>query len=273
MLVRDVFGIAPVIHADSYVDRGGLDGHVRRLLERHIHLAITGESRSGKSWLRQNTIIDALVVQCRSGHTVLDLYTLALNTLGLRLSFESASAGSMEGRLYSAGSRGEKLLREVLMADLCGFAEEVSSTGIMFHGADHLALIAAVFQASHRRLVIEDFHYLAYAEQRLFASDLKAFWDLSTYVVVIGVWNGPNLLAELNPELHDRQNELVISWTDFELRRVISQGSAMLMLPVAEAIVERILMLSLGNVARLQLLTLQTLEEAEDATASLPHLL
>ena len=49
---------------------------------------------------------------------------------------------------------------------------------------------------SGRRLVIEDLHYLSHAERTTLAFDLKAFWDYKTYVVVVGVWSGQNILTQ-----------------------------------------------------------------------------
>lgn len=51
--VKDVFGISARILEDSYVDRGELDSEIRKYLSRDTHIALRGESKCGKSWLRQ----------------------------------------------------------------------------------------------------------------------------------------------------------------------------------------------------------------------------
>jgi hypothetical protein len=84
----EVFGISNTVLPDSYVDRGDLDAEIGRLLGRPTHLALRGESKCGKSWLRQRTMPTALVVQCRLGKTVLDIYSDALSQLGVRLEIE-----------------------------------------------------------------------------------------------------------------------------------------------------------------------------------------
>ncbi|MDF2443363.1 MAG: hypothetical protein JWR01_1566 [Subtercola sp.] len=261
MQVDEVFGVAPVVNAASYVDRGGLDGQLAALFRRHVHVSISGESRSGKSWLRQRAVPHALVVQCREGLTVADLYRLAMNALGLRLDLSSDTTGPLDGHLSSIHPRGRTLLKNVLTVAYPELVGEETPSGISVHSNDHLPLIAAILRISRRRLVIEDFHYLSRDAQRLFASHLKSLWDLSTYVVVIGVSSRLNFLEHLNPELRDRQEAIQVQWTPEELLRVIELGARSLNVQVDPQVRERILRQSLGDVARLQLLSLQTVEE------------
>ena len=67
----------------SYVDRGNLDSEILRLSQRDGHIALKGESKSGKSWLRQKSFPDAIVVQCRIDHTIEKIYTDILRGLGV----------------------------------------------------------------------------------------------------------------------------------------------------------------------------------------------
>lgn len=83
--VDQVFGPSPKPRDDSYVDRGKLDEELNRYLKRDVHLVLRGESKCGKSWLRQKTMPDALVVQCRLGRTVSDIYIDILSQLDIRL--------------------------------------------------------------------------------------------------------------------------------------------------------------------------------------------
>jgi hypothetical protein len=76
---HEVFGVSPDVLPDSYVDRGHLDDALRRLLGRKTHIALRGESKCGKSWLRRAVIPDALVVQCRLGMSTVDIYRDALS--------------------------------------------------------------------------------------------------------------------------------------------------------------------------------------------------
>src|SRR5262249_26914278 len=77
----EVFGISNQVRPDSYVDRGHLDELVGTALTRATHVALRGESKCGKSWLRQRILPDAVVVQCRLGKTSTDIYRDALSAL------------------------------------------------------------------------------------------------------------------------------------------------------------------------------------------------
>ena len=76
-----VFGISHAVLPDSYVDRGALDQELKTLLGRPTHIALRGESKCGKSWLRQRTVPEALTVQCRMDRGVHDLYAGSFSSI------------------------------------------------------------------------------------------------------------------------------------------------------------------------------------------------
>src|SRR4051794_18320634 len=88
---HEVFGISNNILPDSYVDRGSLDSQIQKLLARPIHIALRGESKCGKSWIRQQNLPDAIVVQCRLKKSVTDIYVDALSQLQIKLELERTS--------------------------------------------------------------------------------------------------------------------------------------------------------------------------------------
>ena len=101
-----VFGVSPKILPDSYIDRGSLDTHLKKELGRSNHLALRGESKCGKSWLRQKIISNAIIVQCRLRKLVVDLYTDILSQLEVRLTLENAKTGKLKGVIEATGSLG-----------------------------------------------------------------------------------------------------------------------------------------------------------------------
>ena len=109
----DVFGINSDVRSESYVDRGDLDETIARLLDRDTHIALKGESKCGKSWLRQKNIPDALVVQCRLGRSAIDIYIDALSQLEVRFVVSDKSTGKVEGRVEAKGTVGEALIAKV----------------------------------------------------------------------------------------------------------------------------------------------------------------
>ena len=91
MKTNEVFGVSQTVNLNSYVDRAQLDKRFARLLNRDVHIALKGASKSGKSWLRQKVLSNANVVQCRFGHTIEDIYSEALGNLGMQNSSNSMS--------------------------------------------------------------------------------------------------------------------------------------------------------------------------------------
>src|SRR4051812_36894977 len=200
-----VFGISTDILSPSYVDRGHLDAKLVRLLGRNTHIALRGESKCGKSWLRQRTVPNAITVQCRLKKTVKDLYSDALSQLGLQLIRERTTASGFVGRLQATGELGTSILAKLTLNPSGEYKRDSSEKSIpVGRDLDDLRFVSEIINASGRRLVIEDFHYLAPSERRAFAHDLKALWDYKTFAVIIGIWAENNLLLHLNSDLTGR---------------------------------------------------------------------
>lgn len=184
----DVFGMSSEVLSASYVDRGELDELLKRELERgRNHVCLRGESKCGKSWLRQRVLPDAIVVQCRLGKTTVDIYRDALAQLGIRLEVERVDRGEIRGSVRAEGSVGIKLLAKVgLTSEVSGAQSQETTTQVIGGDFTDLRFIAEVLKESDRKLVIEDFHYLSIAEREVFAFDLKSLWDYGVQLVIIG---------------------------------------------------------------------------------------
>jgi hypothetical protein len=102
---HEVFGISVEYRPVSYIDRGQLDMVIQTYLARDTHIALRGESKCGKSWLRQKNIPNAIVVQCRFGKTVTDLYVDALSQLQIRLDIERQESASLRGKVTAQGGQ------------------------------------------------------------------------------------------------------------------------------------------------------------------------
>jgi len=259
---NEVFGISTDILGPSYVDRGDLDTKLVRLLKRDTHIALRGESKCGKSWLRQKTIPDAITVQCRLRKTVKDLYTDALSQLGLQLVKETSTASGFVGRLQAIEEFGVKLLAKLALNQSGEYKRESTDKSIpVGRDLDDLRFVSEIINASGRRLVIEDFHYLSPEERKSFAYDLKALWDYKTYVVIIGIWAENNLLLHLNPDLAGRIEEVSIYWSAANLNQVLENGSKALNLEFSKRIRDRLVEDAYGTVGILQKLALSLLDE------------
>lgn len=265
-LTSEVFGISNSVLADSYVDRGALDHQLKTLLGRPVHIALRGESKCGKSWLRQQTIPNAITLQCRLDRGVHDLYIDALSQLGIKLVLENTKSGKISGHVEAEASIGEGLIAKVLGATATGRGgiegERGSETRAEPVGQDvsDLRFVADLIKASGRRIVIEDFHYLAMAERQKCAFDLKALWDYGVFVVIIGVWSQNNMLIFLNPDLTGRIEEVSIYWSGDDLRRVLKKGGDALNLEFPEEFAAACVNDCYGNAGILQALTLKALD-------------
>jgi hypothetical protein len=257
----EVFGVSTEILEPSYIDRGALDSEIQKYLTRNTHIALRGESKCGKSWLRKRNIPDAITVQCRLNKSVSDIYVDALSQLGIKLTVETTEKAVLKGSVEAFQEAGAQLLAKIgFKATAAAENENSRKTQAVGHDISDLRYIADIINASGRRLVIEDFHYLSPAERQSFAFDLKALWDYGTYVTLIGIWAENNLLLHLNPDLAARVHEVSIFWSVADLRQVITKGSAALNIQLAPAIITKCIEISFGTVGILQKLLIEYLD-------------
>lgn len=260
----EVFGMSNDVLADSYVDRGQLDEELTRLLSRKVHVAIHGPSKCGKSWLRQRVVSNPLVVQCRLGHTNVDIYVSALSELGVQLQVESATKFGLKGTVEGQVTAGNELIGKVaakLGLDASG--ELANKTTPVGRNVNDLRFIAQLIIESGRRLIIEDVHYLSLDQRTILAYDLKALWDYGCFVTTVGVWGDSNMFIRLNDELSGRIEELSIEWGPDDLRKIITSGSMALKISFCREIQNRAIVDAFGNAGLLQRLILKTLDEAK----------
>ena len=264
MKTNDVFGVSPQIRKDSYVDRGNLDQALTRALGRNQHVAIRGPSKSGKSWLRQAVLKDAITVQCRMNHPSTDIYVDALSQLGVRLVVSESKQGTFSGRVSGTIEAGVKLLAKVGLASSVESASSATQNSApVGRDINDLRHVAEILRESGRRVVVEDFHYMSTEGRTSFAFDLKALWDYGVYVVVVGVWCESNLLLHLNPDLTGRVWEQVIDWNRAELREVLNKGARQLNISFEPSVETALVGMAYANVGILQQLALMTLDEAD----------
>ena len=263
MKTHEVFGISPTVSEHSYIDRGSLDERLKKLLQRkHEHIAIRGVSKSGKSWLRQRVLPDPIVVQCRLSYTTADIYRDALSRLGVRLEIDRTDAHGIHGKITATGEAGLKLIAKA-SGSIEVEAEHSSQrrNKAVGHDIDDLEFVAALIKASGRTLVVEDFHYLSIAEQKAFAFDLKTLWDYGTFVLIVGVWISENMLITLNPDLSDRIEEISVTWSKDDLKKVFQKGCEALELSPSIPLVEEIAEISYDSVGLLQKLALRLIDD------------
>lgn len=245
----DVFGVNTEVNEYPYVDRGNLDDEIKRLSDRNTHLCLKGESKAGKSWLRQKAFPSVIVVQCRLRNSSSDIFKATLSELDINLIVKTSGMTSGNLEFSGKGAAGWSLIAKV-EASLSGsgaFQKEYKKTPV---GKDEndLKFICSLIKESGRRVVIEDFHYLSNDAQREIAHDLKAFWDYSTYVIIVGVWLKRNYLTHLNFDLVGRIAEVSVYWNESDLTEVVDKGRRELNVVFSPEITSRIVKDSFGKV-------------------------
>lgn len=272
MNTTDVFGIKAKRNDLSYIDRGGLDSTLTRLLSRNTHVAIRGESKVGKSWLRQTVLHDAITFQCRYTSKTIDIYKYALGEIGIELVVEKKTTSDWTFRATGKAELGIKILSTIeaeFEGERTTGREALTETFVKTY--HDLSFVAKAIIASGKRLIIEDFHYLPESERRDLSSDLKAFWDFELFVVIIGVWSHQNLLINLNPDLTGRIEEISLSWSYDDLSSVLVKGEGYLNICFSKAVKDRLMSACYNNVGIMQQLALKTLDEHEIYTACKHH--
>lgn len=251
--LTDVFGIRTTVSDYSYIDRGGLDEEISKVANRNMHIALRGESKSGKSWLRQKIFDDANVISCRLGFTTNEIYRQVLANLDISLVVEKATAGGATLSFKGSSEVGWKWLAKAKgEVNVVGEVEHEVVKKTVGHDEFDFDFLSEVIKASGKRVIIEDFHYLGSDVQRDLAHELKTFWDYGVYFVVVGVWHRKNYITYLNSDVAGRVYEVSVYWTDEELEASINKGVKALNMEIAPDIKKRLARDSYNNVGILQ---------------------
>jgi hypothetical protein len=257
--LNEVFGIATHVNRASYVDRGGLDELLGYYLQTERHVAIHGDSKQGKSWLRGSLIdvTDTIVVQCQTESTIESLFREALGQLDIPAEIRRTGTAQLEGQidLSASGELGNFILGKAKL-DVGGTGKidrgnEVETQPIGKTPAD-LSWVARILKASGKRLVIEDFHYVSEANRRAFAFMLKALGDYGVYVIVVGIWPEDHLLTYYNGDLDGRVEDIRLVWEDSDLTEVLTKGCDALNIEFSGDLKASIVADAYGNVGLVQ---------------------
>src|SRR5687767_9539908 len=91
--LNEVFGIRASRPVWTYVDRANLDARLKHLLDSERHVVIHGESKQGKTVLRDKLLPGdrCVVVSCGVDHTVEDVFAEIHRQLRTRISREATT--------------------------------------------------------------------------------------------------------------------------------------------------------------------------------------
>lgn len=243
----------------TYVNRSGLDEKFKYLLAAERHIVIHGSSKQGKTILRKKNLADtqSITVQCRASTNCIQLYTEILGQIGAVVPTELSQTTTLSGSFTAkaSGAVGVPVLAKAEVGtDASGTLARTSEqkTVALGQDVDSLRYVSEQIRKSGRRVVIEDFHYVPEDEKKTLAFDLKAFWDMGTFFMIVGVWAEQNLLQFYNGDLSGRIEEIDIQWTNQELDQVLGKGEAALNMTFGTGIKNAIIDDSSQNVGLLQ---------------------
>lgn len=258
MRLEEVFGLSAEVQMASYVDRGGLDQRLTYLLRTGRHIAIYGESKQGKSWLRRRLLTpeDTVAVQCLPQSTPEALLATALGRLGVRAELKRTTANLLEGQLDlgAEAEAGGLLAKLKLTSRTTGKGSRTSTKEDipLAQTPGDLEWVARVLSASGKRVLIEDFHYLPEKQRPTMAAWIKALGEYGLPLIVVGVWNRANFLPYYQGELSGRVEDVPLRWSDAELEDVLIKGSEALNIEIVPPVRFKLVQASYGNVGLLQ---------------------
>lgn len=256
----EVYGITSTVPTVTYVDRNRLDDEFRRSLrpETQKHIVIHGASKQGKTTLRKKNLPDTetILIQCRPDSTVESLYREILRTLEVAIPEELTRNTTTGNQNSISGSAGLNIgVVQVGASPSHASTSNTSETVVtkpVGVDATSLGYVASHIKQAHKWCVIEDFHYLSEEEKERLAYDLKSFWDLSVFFIIVGIWTDENILTYYNSDLDGRYVEIDLRWTYKELSQVSKLGEQALGIKFTVAIREAMYTNAMGNVGLMQ---------------------
>lgn len=262
--LREVFGSATDVNVLSYVDRGGLDEKFAYHLGTQRHIAVHGGSKQGKSWLRAKALDkkQTLRIQCLVETTPETIFTEALGQLGIWVDLKRTESNDITGKidLKASGELGLAILGKIKAEGagaLSAALDKETEAAPVGQAPASLSWVARILKESERRLVIEDFHYMAETQQRRFAFILKALGEYEVFAVIVGIWPTDHLLTYYNGDLTLRVEDIRLSWSNPELEEVLRKGSDALNIHMSPALCAGLIADAYGNVGLLQRLAEQ----------------
>jgi len=266
--LEDAFGVPPKVKSLSYVDRGGLDDRLRSAASTGRLIMIHGDSKQGKTWLRQTVLPadECVTVQCQLGATPASIFRQALGELGVKVEVSESSTRDVEGGadLTASGDLGFKLVvKASLKSRITSKFRRSSKRELrpIGGGEGDLNWVARILRESKKRLVIEDFHYVDEDNRRQFAFLFKGLVDYRVYPIVIGVWPQKHLLTYYNGDLEHRIVDVHLLWTAEELEEVLQKGAEALNISMSQPLRRELVADAYGNVGTLQALAEALCEE------------
>lgn len=269
--ISEVFGVSsqPVL---SYIFRDKIDGVFASVLNEDKHIVVYGASKQGKTALvsRYLPYEDNIVVRLSPNTNVEDIYASILRQCGIEIETTTVDEASNE----ISATLGFKAKATVWLfgggeVNVDGGVKtndkvQKTSQTIPFNLAvaqDIAELLKKIH--FHKKIVLENFHYLSEEKQRQLSFDLRSFQEMGIIFVVLGVWRQKDKLRIYCPDLTDRVVDIAVEpWTVSEFKEVAIKGSTELNILFKPEVVDLCVNSSFGSIGVFQELLKYTCEAA-----------
>lgn len=265
--VNQVFGVSKDLVL-SYFKRQNVDGLFEESVKSDRHIIIYGSSKQGKSALVQTHIKpeESITIGCTPAMKTKDLYSSLLRQAGIEIqTTRDTVEGNDQGVTVKTGFKA-----------LIPFFGEVGSEGQIESGEKseqtvtyttvefNLEIAQDISELLNkskfkRDIILENFHYLDEAVQKVLAFDLRLFQENGLRFIILGIWREKNRLSQFNGDLIDRTIEIPVEpWNNSDFDSVIEIGSEALNITFSAEIISKIKDASFGNIGIVQELCKKT---------------
>ena len=256
----EVFGVSNE-NIESYIEREEVDQKFLEGLERNKHIIVFGSSKQGKTALTNKHLSesDFVRVNCAPQSTPLDIYRSILRQLEVQF-VEKTTTGK---RSEVSGSASFFAKVKIPFWGEGGGKAEVASAvedhrKVEWRQVDYnLSLPQDISEILmkyklEKRIILENFHYLAEEVQHELAFHLRVFEDYGILFIILGIWREKNRLAQFNGDLQDRIIEIPVEpWSRADFKKVASKGGALLKVDFA-VVLDRIIENSFDSIGVFQ---------------------
>lgn len=266
-VLTEVFGVS-ADQVKSYIVRDEIDGLFAKVIDHQKHVVVYGASKQGKTALvsRYLPYDENVVVRLSPNSNVEDIYSSILRQSGVEI-----ETGSVEEKATEISAT----LGIKAKATIWLFGEgEANASGSLKSGDKtqktaktipfNLAVaqdIAELLKAVNfkKKIILENFHYLAEEKQRQLSFDLRSFQEMGIIFVVVGVWRQKDKLRIYCPDLTDRVVDIAVEpWTEDEFRRVAEEGAMHLNVEFSPEVIRHCIENSFGSIGVFQELIKET---------------
>lgn len=261
VLLENVFGVSadPVL---SYVERVEIDGKFTEALKTPKHIVVYGSSKQGKTALvsRHLPYQENVVVRLSPASNVEDIYSSLLRQAGaeLEISKTEEKAGEISATLGIKAKAKIWLFGEGEM-NASGSAKSTDKTQRILHTISfNLAVAQDVAElltktGFQKKVILENFHYLAEDKQRQLAFDLRSFQEMGIIFVILGVWRQKDKMRIYCSDLTDRVIDIPVEpWETADFTKVAKAGSVVLNIAMTSSVISKCVENAFGSVGVFQ---------------------